>query len=120
MELPPSSKYVARRDEAVSDAERDSLSKRLAREFEAGRIDQPTYLETLDALYEARTLGDLLPVVRRVPDSVGDVPAIVDTGSGEPGELAPIREGSWMQPLVVGGVALVAVLVLLLLLFLVV
>jgi hypothetical protein len=116
MELPPSSKYVARRDETVSNDERESLAKRLASEFEAGRISQDEYLRTLDQLYEAKTLGELVPVVSRVPDTTSDTPAIVETGTGEPGELAPINSG-WMQPLVVGGVALAAVAALLLLLF---
>lgn len=115
MELPPSSKYVARRDEPVSDDERQSLEKRLNAEFEAGRITQDDYMSSLDKLYEARTMGELVPVVKRVPDATSDVPAIVPTGSGRPGELAPIRDGGALKPLVYAGVGLGALLALLVL-----
>lgn len=112
MQLPPSSKYLARQDEPVSDEERESLSGRLAEEFEAGRLDQPTYLELVDITYDARTLGELVPVVQRVPADVGSTPAIVESGKGKPGELAEIRQSvPWV--VVAGSVAGVGVLVLL-------
>ena len=103
MELPPSSKYLARQDEPVSDAERESLAARLAEEFEAGRMDQPTYLELVDITYDASTLGELAPVVRKVPADVGKTPDIVrqGAGSGKPGELAPIKQT--MPPVAIAG-----------------
>lgn len=116
MELPPSSKYIARRDEAVSDAERDSLTERLADEFENGRISHDDYSRALDALYDAKTLGELVPVVEVVPDASAGVPAIVGKSTGKPGELAPIASAGALRPLVLGGAVLGAVLVILLLL----
>ncbi|NLE97812.1 MAG: DUF1707 domain-containing protein [Propionibacterium sp.] len=115
MELPPSSKYIARRDEPVSDAERDSLTKRLADEFEQGRMTHDDYSRALDTLYDATTLGELVPVVEAVPDAGASVPAIVGESTGRPGELAPIRSGA-LPPVALGGAILGAVLVLLLLL----
>lgn len=111
MELSPSSKYVARREEAVSDAERQSLEQRLGDEFQAGHVTQERYLELLDQLYAAQTLGDLAPVVSELPDGTTAVPAIVEVGNGTPGELAPISTKT-LQPLVVAGSIAGAVLVL--------
>lgn len=110
MELSPSSKYVARSEEPVAEAERQSLEGRLSDEFQAGRIEQDRYLELLDQLYAATTLGDLAPVVRELPDGTTAVPAIVETGNGEPGELAPITTNA-LKPIVVGGSIIGAILV---------
>lgn len=112
MELPPSSKYVARREEAVSEAERESLSERLAAEFEAGRLTQDEYMSALDELYAAKTMGELVPVAKKVPDSVAGTPAIVATGSGEPGELAPIS-ATKMKPVIMAASAIATILALL-------
>lgn len=99
----------------MSDVERESLSKRLADEFEAGRIDHDTYNNALDTIYDAKTLGELVPVAKVVPDVVGEVPAIVGRSKGEPGELAPVQSRG-MAPLVLGGIGLATVLAILVLL----
>lgn len=109
MELPPSSKYVARRDESVNESERESLSKRLAAEFEAGRLTQDEYMKALDDLYAAKTMGELVPVAKKVPDTVSDTPPIVATGSGKPGELAPISASN-MKPVVMAASAIATIL----------
>lgn len=110
MELSPSSKYLARREELVSDADRQSLEQRLGDEFQSGHVTQERYLELLDQLYAAQTLGDLAPIASELPDGTTSVPAIVETGNGTPGELAPISTKA-LQPLVVAGSIVGAVLV---------
>lgn len=111
MELAPSSKYLARRDESIDDHERESLSQRLATEFEAGRLESDEYRMLLDQLYDAKTLGELVPVVKAVPDVTTDTPDIVGTGTGKPGELSPISTKA-MQPIVLAGSAIGLVLIL--------
>lgn len=111
MQLPPSSKYLARRDESVSDDERESLARRLATEYEAGRLTQDRYMELLDQLYAAKSLGELVPVVQHVPDATADVPPIVAAGTGTPGELAPISTTS-LRPIAVAGSIIGGVLIL--------
>lgn len=118
MELSPSSKYVARGSETVSDADREALEQRLADAFAQGDMTQDRYLTLLDKLYAAKTLGDLAPVAQALPDGTTHVPAIVETGSGAPGELAPIATNA-LRPVVVAGSivgALIVVLVVLVLL----
>lgn len=115
MELPPSNKYLARQDAEIADAERESLSKRLADEFAAGRFTQDEYLSTLEALYEAKTMGELAPIAAKLPQPTADVPTIVGVGSGNPGELAPIKQMDAAKLIkIVGGLAtMLAVLIVL-------
>lgn len=61
--LPPSSKYRQRASEAVDDLERESLTTRLSDAYADGRLDQDSYMAALDVVYDARSLGELVPVV---------------------------------------------------------
>ncbi len=120
MELSPSSKYVVSPNAPVDEAERASLSDRLATEFEAGRLQHDQYAKLLDELYEARTQGELVPVVKAVPDAVAQTPAIVGTSGGRPGDLAPISNRSALPAVMIGTtVAIVAAVLLVMVLVLV-
>jgi hypothetical protein len=118
-DLPISSPYRSTPHAPVSEAERNQLSTRLNAAFEAGQVDSDDYRARLDRLFAARTLGELVPVVEGLPplQTYAD-PAIVATGGGRPGELAPARNGTGFSLLLVGGVA-GAVLLLVILLVLV-
>ncbi|MDF1486959.1 DUF1707 SHOCT-like domain-containing protein [Tessaracoccus caeni] len=111
IQLPPSSKYRAQADAAVDDAEREALTSRLNDAFERGDLTQERYLENLDIVYAATTLGDLIPVVEQLPGPVASTPAIVESQSAPPGVVKQGR--SVVMPAVVIGVGAVALLMVL-------
>ena len=78
--LPPSSKYLQRSADPVDDAERESITRRLNQAFADGRISHDQYAADMDIVYAARVLGDLVPVIERLPAAVDNVPAIVEEG----------------------------------------
>ncbi len=114
-ELPPSSKYLQRAEQPVDEVERESLVKRLTDAYTDGRVEQDEYLAALDVVYGANSLGDLVPVVERLPARAIEVPAIVGSGAAPAGELEPSRGG-----LALGFAAIVGILSLLLVLAVVV
>lgn len=94
-DLPISSPYRSTPDVPVSDAEREQVNSRLNAAFESGSIDPDEYQQRLDALFGARRLGELVPVVTGLPPlATYSDPAIVASGSGRPGELAPSRNST--------------------------
>ncbi|WP_203569056.1 DUF1707 SHOCT-like domain-containing protein [Aestuariimicrobium ganziense] len=121
--LPISSKYRSQPDLPVDDEEREGLVDRLNKAFGDGLIDQDTYRAHLDRVFEARTLGDLLPVAQVLPARpTHQLPAIVaqaDSGP-PPGELTPAvnAQRAGLATLGVAGVGLVLALVLLLVILL--
>ncbi|MHA6512373.1 DUF1707 SHOCT-like domain-containing protein [Tessaracoccus sp. Z1128] len=116
MALPPSSKYLQRAADPVDERERESLTARLNGAFADGRITHEQYAEAMDVVYAAHSLGDLVPVIERLPAAVAEVPAIVARGGSTP--AGRVSESRNLLPLAVGvgvvGVALVSILVLLL------
>ena len=117
--LPISSPYRSTPKAPVSEVEREQLTTRLNEAFAAGTLAAEEYHARLDRLYAARTLGELVPVVVGLPPlQTHASPAIVGESVGQPGELAPAREGRGLTVLTIGvlaGVVLVLVLVLMLL-----
>lgn len=115
--LPISSKYRSTPNHPVDAVERESLVAALNQAFESDRIDQDTYRELLDRLFAAGTLGDLVPVVERLPATpTHGVPAIVEVGTRRPGEVSQASAPSGRQALMVAGGVLGAVLVIVVLL----
>ncbi len=114
-QLPISSRYRSRAGEPVDDAERNEVSERLNAAYAAGDLAEEEYRGRLEALFGARTLGELAPVVQGLPPvPTHDQPAIVAQG-GRPGELSESRRPGALVPLVLaGGTALVLLLVVLL------
>ena len=121
-ELPRSSKYRATPDAPLSDDERNRLVERLNAAYEQGQVGPDDYPRLLDTLFGATTLGHVVPVVEAVPGvATHDVPAIIEQGTGRPGELAEERHpsGALMAKVLAGGVvALVVLLVVILALIL--
>lgn len=116
MALPPSSKYLQRSGDPLDEVERESITKRLNEAFADGRITHDEYAAAMDTLYSARTLGDLVPVVEKLPAAPANVPAIVQQDSGPP--AGRVTESRNLMPFVIGtavvGVTLLAMLLLIL------
>lgn len=85
--LPPSSKYVQRAGDAVGELERDALTRRVSDAYTEGRMELVEYQEAMQVIYQAQTLGDLVPVVEALPAPVVDTPAIVGTGHLPAGQV---------------------------------
>jgi Domain of unknown function (DUF1707) len=99
----PAANAVQVRDEQqpdlrASDADRDRTAARLGGAMAVGQLTSTEYAERLDAAYAARTLGELAPLTRDLPDS--DVPeANVETvGRAEVAARFSkvIRSGRWV------------------------
>ena len=120
--LPPSSRYLQRAGEAVDDAERESLTKRVSDAFADGRLDADAYRQSMDVIYAAKTLGELVPVVEQLPAAAVNTPAIVGEGNlpaGQVGEIrTPVRVG-WVAFGAIAGAATLLAIVAILLLWLV-
>ena len=86
-----------RSDLRASDADRDRTAAHLGGALAVGRLTSTEYAERLDAAYAARTLGDLDPLTRDLPD--GDAGADVEPAGRT--EVAArfskvIRSGRWV------------------------
>ncbi len=110
--LPETSKYVARADEAVTDQDRATINQQLNQMLEEGKMDEFEYRNKLDVLYQASTLGELVPVVEKLPaPQTYSEPAIVkQTGSLKPGELAPVNPAVNGILLAAGGIGVLVIL----------
>ncbi len=85
-------------DLRAADADLDRTAARLGGAMAVGQLTSTEYAERLDAAYAARTLGELAPLTRDLPD--GDVPA-ADVGTAGRAEVAArfskvIRSGRWV------------------------
>lgn len=91
-QLPPSSKYLQQADEPIDEIERESLSKKLSDAYADGSMEQHEYMASLDVVYKAETLGELVPVVEHLPATADPVPKGVEVRSNvPPGEVNQTR-----------------------------
>ncbi|MFI6375795.1 DUF1707 domain-containing protein [Streptomyces sp. NPDC050546] len=79
-------------DLRASDADRERVAEVLRDALAEGRLDMTEFEERLDATYQARTYGDLVPITRDLPASGVAVPAVSlskdpATGSDWPGRI---------------------------------
>jgi hypothetical protein len=65
----PPARDDQRLDLRASDADRDRVAAHLGGALAVGRLTSAEYADRLDAVYTARTLGDLAPLTRDLPDS---------------------------------------------------
>lgn len=115
MALPPSSKYLQRSADPVDEVERESITQRLNGAFADGRLSHDEYAAAMDTVYAARTLGDLVPVIERLPARIENTPAIVGQGSLPAGQVTEARNLAPIGLLVGGvGVVLIAMIAILL------
>jgi hypothetical protein len=89
-----------RPDLRAADADRDRVAAILGGALAVGRLTSTEHAERLDAAYAARTLGELAPLTRDLPDA--DVPAEAAMPGG-PGSTViaarfskVIRSGRWV------------------------
>ncbi len=68
----------------ASDADRERVAEVLRDALAEGRLDMAEFEERLDATYQARTYGELAPIIRDLP-AAGAVPPTVDLVK-EPGQ----------------------------------
>ncbi|CAL9430756.1 putative protein [Nocardiopsis dassonvillei] len=104
----------------ASDADRDAVAHRLQEAFAEGRLDPDEHTERLDAVYRAKTIGELVPLTEDLPAATGPSPTPSTPGdfrsprpvygvdrivSQEPTSRSAIavmggadRSGSWVVP----------------------
>lgn len=89
--LPISSKYRSTPNLPVAVEEREGLVQRLNEAYERGEVAPDDYQRLLDAVFNAQTLGELAPVVEKLPASATYAePAMVQQAhTVEPGQLQP-------------------------------
>lgn len=109
--LPPSSKYLQQASAAVDDTEREALTKRISDAFADGRMGQDDYMAALDVIYAAHQLGELVPVIERLPAVAVEVPNLVQTSGATAGQVSTSRNVLLPALLVTG--AILALLVVL-------
>ncbi|TDQ55341.1 DUF1707 SHOCT-like domain-containing protein [Actinorugispora endophytica] len=94
----------------ASDADRDRTAARLRDALAEGRIGHDELEERLDAVYRARTLGELAPVTHDLPPAAGTGPASpaepvgMTVSSEEARRLAAESQGRETVSAVFGGV----------------
>lgn len=87
----------------MDEVEREALAKRLSDAYADGRMEQDDYLAALDVVYGASRLGELVPVVERLPAPATEVPAIVGSGSVPAGQVSQGGRGVALGAFAVAG-----------------
>lgn len=97
-----------RREMRISDAERDSVASILRDAAGEGRLDLEELDERLNAVYAAKTYGDLEPITRDLPSTSSSPAAAVTYGDrfgGAPKSTIAVgimsgfeRKGAWVAP----------------------
>jgi len=114
--LPISSKYVSTPGKPVDERERETVVARVNAAFEAGQLDDLDYRRYLDLAFRAQTLGELRPVVERLPAVASHAtPGNIEPAVVEPGQLSEARQPGGRSMMMLGG-GLAAALVLLVIL----
>ena len=88
----------------ISDADRESAVNLLSEQYALGRLTKDEFDERSDAVWSARTEGDLAPIFADLP--------VRRSAPPRPGSLAPHRPRWWPLPLAPVVIALVVLTVL--------
>lgn len=116
--LPPSSRYLQQSGAEVEDTEREALTERLSDAFADGRLTQDDYMASLDVVYGAQRLGELVPVIERLPAASVTTPNLVQTSKLPAGEVSTSRSVLVPALLVTGAIlALLVILAIVVVLF---
>ncbi|MEU9121377.1 DUF1707 domain-containing protein [Streptomyces sp. NPDC048506] len=109
-------KTVAEADIRASDADRDRIAEILREALAEGRLDPEEHAERIDAVYRAKTMGELEPVIRDLPVAGASRPAseayAYGSGSPQPDQnlvavfSASVRKGRWQVPARINAVAI--------------
>ncbi|MEV0583842.1 DUF1707 domain-containing protein [Nonomuraea sp. NPDC050310] len=83
-------------DLRASDEDRDRVAAVLGEALATGRLTSPEHLDRLEAAYAAKTVGELVPITRDLPD-VDAKQAPLALGSGRVDAVLgkTIRKGRW-------------------------
>ncbi len=81
----PERKPFAEADLRASDADRDRVAEILREAMAEGRLDPEEHAERIEAVYRAKTLGELEPVVRDLPATSGARPTVRSAGPARAG-----------------------------------
>ncbi|OLZ69923.1 hypothetical protein AV521_16435 [Streptomyces sp. IMTB 2501] len=84
-------------DLRASDADRERVAEVLRDALAEGRLDMHEFEERLDAVYKARTYGELTPLTRDLPTGGTAAPATPVSFT-----KAPVESGSWASRIVGG------------------
>jgi hypothetical protein len=86
-----------RPDLLAADADRDATAARLGGALAVGRLTSTEYAERLDATYAARTMGELAPLTRDLPDvEAGEGRAAAERAGVAARFSKVIRSGRWV------------------------
>jgi hypothetical protein len=82
----------------AADADRDRAASALGGALATGRLTSAEHAERLDAVYAAKTMGDLAPLTRDLPAQDGAEASLVDAGRAEVAARFSkvIRSGRWV------------------------
>ncbi|WP_433698263.1 DUF1707 SHOCT-like domain-containing protein [Nocardiopsis sp. CA-288880] len=81
----------------ASDADRDSVAHRLREALAEGRLDPDEHSERLDAVYRAKTIGELVPLTEDLPATDGG-PSSLTPVSGDFRSPRPIYGSGRVTP----------------------
>lgn len=81
----------------ASDADRDRVAAVLGEALATGRLTSLEHADRLEAAYTAKTVGELVPVTRDLPDvATGNAPAVVERQTISSTFSKVIRKGRWV------------------------
>ncbi|OAH15167.1 hypothetical protein STSP_15470 [Streptomyces jeddahensis] len=80
---------VADPDLRASDADRERVAEHLRDALAEGRLDMAEFEERLEATYNARTYGELVPLTRDLPVGAAAAPLV------KPSATSPAASGDW-------------------------
>ncbi|QIB45573.1 DUF1707 SHOCT-like domain-containing protein [Streptomyces aureoverticillatus] len=83
----------------ASDADRERVAEVLREAVAEGRLDMEEFGERLDAVYQARTYGELAPLTRDLPSAVAPAPKVSMVKRPEDGDSGEI---DWAERVVDG------------------
>ncbi|MET9293779.1 DUF1707 domain-containing protein [Streptomyces sp. NPDC003077] len=108
---------VAEGDLRASDADRDRIADILREALAQGRLDAEEHSERIDALYRAKTMGELQPLIRDLPEAANHHRPAPGPYHWEPAATegaeqlvaifsASARKGRWRVPSRINAVAI--------------
>ncbi|MFG1948934.1 DUF1707 domain-containing protein [Nonomuraea sp. NPDC048826] len=81
----------------ASDADRDQVAAVLNEAYASGRLTSLEHADRLDATYQARTMGELVPLTTDLPDvQAGAVPAAVARQTVDAVFSKVVKRGRWI------------------------
>nr|WP_228718192.1 DUF1707 domain-containing protein [Kitasatospora acidiphila] len=91
----PPANRVAEAELRASDADRERIAELLRDAYAEGRLTADEHAERLDAAYHARTLGELVPLTRDLPNHqplTAERSAVGPAAAGAPAPRPPARQ----------------------------